>query len=72
MRQITNTHLSAPMDVRERIELRTTIQFKETSVALSSPTIAMNAVRSVAASELAMRIAADRLNARSASCSKSR
>jgi hypothetical protein len=58
--------------VRERIEPRTAIQFKETSVALLSPTIAMNAVRSVAASELEMRIAADRLTARPASCSKRR
>jgi hypothetical protein len=72
MWQITNTHLSAPMDVRERIEPRTTIQFKETSVALSSPTISMNAVRSVVAVELAMRIAADMLKTRSMLCSKSR
>jgi hypothetical protein len=60
------------MDVRERVEPRTIIQFKETSVALLSPTVAMNAVRSVAASEPAMRVAADRLTARPASCSKSR
>jgi hypothetical protein len=47
------------MDARERIEPRTAIQFTETSVALLSPTVAMNAVRSVVASEPAMRIAAD-------------
>jgi hypothetical protein len=58
--------------VQERIEPRTAIQFIETSVALLSPTVAMNGVRSVAAVEPAMCIAADMLTVRSVLCSKSR
>ena len=71
----SHAHLSSSIVALERMELRTVIQFKETSMVLESPFTAMNAARSVGAAAPARCPATDtseRSKARSASCSKRR